>query len=37
MLIEAADHFTDLDEDPSRYLIGHRGQRGDGPKRVVRK
>ena len=22
MLIEAADHFTDLDEDPERYLIG---------------
>lgn len=42
MLIEATDHFTDLDEDPSRYLMGYRGggsSKGGpaGPKRVVRK
>ncbi|MEK7606429.1 MAG: NYN domain-containing protein [Patescibacteria group bacterium] len=29
-LIEAADHFTDLDENPREYLIGNRSQRGRG-------
>lgn len=24
-LIEAADHFTDLDENPRKYLLGYRG------------
>ncbi len=27
-LIEAADHFTDLDENPQDYLIGYRPQKG---------
>lgn len=27
-LIEAADHFTDLDENPREYLIGNRPPRG---------
>ncbi len=25
-LIEAVDHFTDLDEDPGKYLLGFRGR-----------
>lgn len=26
-LVEAADHFTDLDENPRSYLLGQRGRR----------
>lgn len=28
-LVEAADHFTNLDEDPRKYLMGYRGGRND--------
>lgn len=31
-LIEAADHFTDLDDNPRKYLLGYRGS-GRGARR----
>lgn len=31
-LIEAADHFTDLDKEPKKYLMGYRGARSRGRK-----
>ncbi len=32
-LIEAVDHFTDLDENPRKYLIGYRGGNRSGQRR----